>query len=101
MWDVVAVTAFCALAVVVYWNVWRAGAQHVALGEHDNFQTMWFLNWVPYAIGHGLNPFHSSLVNVPFGVNLLDQTSVLLLGLLLAPVTRQWSLGSAKVTHDV
>jgi hypothetical protein len=85
--DVGAVAIFCVLAVVVYGDVWRAGIQNVYVGETDNLQTMWFLNWVPYAIEHGLNPFHSALVNVPFGVNLLDQTSVLLLGLLLAPIT--------------
>ncbi len=78
---------FCGLAVAVYSNFWRDGAPHVVLGQNDMLQTMWFLNWVPYALGHGLNPFHTSLVNIPYGVNLLDQTSVPLLGLLLAPIT--------------
>jgi hypothetical protein len=48
---------------------------------------MWFLKWFPYALTHGLNVFHTNLFDYPQGVNLADNTSVPLLGLLGWPVT--------------
>ena len=43
--------------------------------------------WVPYALGHGLNPLVSTFVNFPQGVNLMWNTSVLLPSFLMSPVT--------------
>ncbi|MGH2928647.1 MAG: hypothetical protein ACRDL8_10635, partial [Solirubrobacteraceae bacterium] len=56
-------------------------------GSADPAQEVWFLAWLPHALGAGLNPFFSHAVFAPRGVNLLDNTSMELLGLLLAPVT--------------
>ncbi|MHB1508369.1 MAG: hypothetical protein ACYCST_05525 [Acidimicrobiales bacterium] len=53
----------------------------------DPFQMAWFLSWLPYALTHGLNIFHTTLFDYPQGVNLADNTSVPLLGLLGWPVT--------------
>ena len=53
----------------------------------DPEQNQWFLGWLPYAIGHGLNPLISQHVLFPDGVNLMWNTSVLLPALLLSPVT--------------
>ena len=47
----------------------------------------WFLAWVPYALRHGLSIFHTGFLDYPLGVNLANNTSVPLLGLLAAPVT--------------
>ena len=51
----------------------------------------WFLEWPAYAIDHGLNPFYSSFLNHPQGVNLLSNTSVTAIGIPLAPIT--WLFG--------
>ncbi|MGH8995716.1 MAG: hypothetical protein ACRDYB_06755, partial [Acidimicrobiales bacterium] len=85
--DGLVVALFCGLAVVCYGELWARGLGHVYLYQNDAVQTMWFLSWIPYALGHGLNPLHSALVNVPHGINLLDQTSSPLLGFLLSPIT--------------
>jgi len=53
----------------------------------DPFQMTWFLAWAPYAISHGLNLFHTNLIEYPYGVNLADNTTVPLLGVLAWPVT--------------
>jgi hypothetical protein len=53
----------------------------------DQFTTVWFLRWIPFALGHGVNPLFTTYGNYPFGVNLLDNTSVPLLGLLGTPLT--------------
>ncbi|HET9078020.1 MAG TPA: hypothetical protein VFN68_13880 [Acidimicrobiales bacterium] len=74
--------------VIAYWHVWahpatvQAGYGTGDLGRYD-----WFVGWVPWALAHGANPFVSHIANVPFGVNLMDDTSVLALGLVMAPVT--------------
>jgi len=52
---------------------------------------VWFLDWPAYAISHGHSLFFSNRVHVPGGINLLDNTSVLALGVVLAPVT--WLFG--------
>jgi hypothetical protein len=46
------------------------------------------LRWTPFALEHGHNPFVTGHLNAPYGVNLLWNTSLLLPGLLFAPVTR-------------
>ena len=51
----------------------------------DFDQTVWFLDWVPHALAHGLNPFFSNALYVPTGVNLAQNTSTPLLGLITAP----------------
>jgi hypothetical protein len=51
-----------------------------------NFYT-WNLRWWPYAIGHGLNPLHATLIGVPHGFTLAWVTSVPPLALLAAPIT--------------
>jgi hypothetical protein len=88
-------TAATALAMVLYllaavavtWDAWSAGpASHMQAGP-DQFTTVWFLRWLPFAIGHGHNPLFTDFGNHPFGVNLLNNTSVLLLGMAGAPVT--------------
>jgi hypothetical protein len=48
---------------------------------------VWFLAYTPAALGHGLNPFFTTALNHPYGVDLLQNTSVELLGLLAWPVT--------------
>jgi len=48
---------------------------------------IWFLAWWPYAIGHGINPFFTTLVWAPDGVNLAWTTSVPAAALPAAPIT--------------
>ncbi|HEV8063319.1 MAG TPA: hypothetical protein VGP46_00750, partial [Acidimicrobiales bacterium] len=54
----------------------------------DPGQTVWFLEWVPWALGHGHNPFLTqSMFAGQGGANLLESTSYLLQSFLLSPVT--------------
>lgn len=65
-------------------GLWRGGV----LGYGPDPVTLtWFLNWWPFALGHGLNPFVTHYVWFPHGFNLAWATSVPLLALLMAPVT--------------
>lgn len=83
---------YLALAVFLWWNVWSTHPTTVtscACGDASLF--LWFLEWPAYAIAHGHNPFFSTALFHPTGINLLSNTSVLGIGVLLAPVT--WIFG--------
>ena len=64
----------------------------------DPIGFIWFLNWWPWAIAHGLNPFISYYVWYPHGFNMTWATSVPVAALRMWPVT--W-LGSAVVSYNV
>jgi hypothetical protein len=86
----VVAVVYLALAVGVYWNVWTTHPTTVSQPGGDQFSNMWFLQWLPFALGHGHNPFFSDFANYPFGVNILVNTSSLFLGMLVSPVTVLW-----------
>jgi hypothetical protein len=46
-----------------------------------------FLEWTPWAVLHGHNPFYTNYQDYPAGVNLAVNTTMPFLGILLAPVT--------------
>ncbi|MGB6453069.1 MAG: hypothetical protein WBH47_01140 [Streptosporangiaceae bacterium] len=85
------------VAVVLYTAVWFATIGHHMLHQvgdahldqlsmDPNFYT-WALNWWPYAIGHGLNPFYSHLVWAPHGHSLAWVTTIPPIALLATPLT--------------
>jgi len=84
---VVVVLVYLALAVAVFWHIWSDHPSSTTLGSGDPFQAAWYMNWWPFALGHGLNPLHTYYSNYPWGVNVLAQTSMATLGILGAPVT--------------
>jgi len=88
-----AAAVYLALAVGTWWHVWAGG--HLAstmtcdCGDPSSFA--WFLEWPAYALTHGHSLFLEARDQVPGGMNLLDNTSVLAIGVVLAPVT--WLFG--------
>jgi hypothetical protein len=59
---------------------------------------IWFLNWWPYAITNGLDPFFTHAVWEPTGFSLMWSTSVPALAILGAPLT---AIAGAVVTFNV
>jgi hypothetical protein len=55
--------------------------------DTDPTAYIWFLNWWPWAIGHGLNPFVSFYVWYPHGFNMTWAAALPLPSLIMAPVT--------------
>jgi hypothetical protein len=53
----------------------------------DAGQFSWYFGWLPFALGHGLNPLVSTYIDYPSGINLLWNTWVPLPALLLWPLT--------------
>jgi hypothetical protein len=64
----------------------------------DSLQFAWFLNWWPFAIAHGLNPFICKYVSFPAGYNFAWATSVPVLALLVWPVTM---LASPVLSYNI
>jgi hypothetical protein len=78
--------------VAMWWQVWSShptSTMTCPCGDPSSF--VWYLAWPAYAISHGHSLFFSAQTHVPGGINLLDNTSVLALGVVLAPVT--WLFG--------
>lgn len=57
-------------------------------GYGDPAQMTWFLAWVPFALEHGMNFFHTNFIDYPGGADLANGTPAPLLGLLSAPITQ-------------
>ena len=64
----------------------------------DSPTYVWFLAWVPYAIGHGWSPYSSGWLNAPFGANLAYPGPPLPWIVLMWPVTA--AIGVVK-SYDV
>jgi len=90
--SITAVVIYVLLAVGLFWPrvPWSSDTLPTGIdgrGFGDPQQMVWFLAWIPYALGHGLNVFHTNVLDFPHGVNLANTTSVPLLGLLASPIT--------------
>jgi hypothetical protein len=96
---VLATAAYAAAAIFVYHRVLFASTSSMpGCNCGDQAQEVWFLRWPLYAVSHGLNPFFSTWMNYPKGVNLAINTSSPLLGLVSAPL--QLTIGTVA-TFDV
>ncbi len=87
-----AAVGYLGLAIGLWSHVWTSHpASTTTCGCGDSSLFTWFLAWPATALAHGLDPFFTTAMGYPHGVNLLANTSEPALGLLLAPVT--WLFG--------
>ncbi|TMG64054.1 MAG: hypothetical protein E6H82_15775, partial [Chloroflexi bacterium] len=87
------------LAVALFSDTWiRPTTSSIGVNSGDPQQFMWFLSWPTFALVHGLNPLFTNYQYYPDGVNLMWNTSVLLAGLVLSPIT--W-LGGPVLSYNV
>jgi hypothetical protein len=83
-----AFAVYLLLSIGLWWQAWSTHPTGVATcGCDDPAFFVWFLAWPAYALSHGHNLFYSTLLFHPTGVNMLSNTSELLIGVPLAPVT--------------
>lgn len=59
----------------------------IGIGNRDTTSFLWYLRWWPYAILHGLDPFHMTKIWYPGGINAAWISSIPAIAILLAPVT--------------
>lgn len=81
--SVLIVTVYLLIGAVAFWPL----NFHYLFGyQTDYIASVWCLAWLPHALAHGLNPFFSNAIFAPVGVNLAQNTSTPLLGLLTTPL---------------
>ena len=95
-----ALLVFIALAVACKLDVWASPLTRVSgvAGQVDSFDAMWFLRWTPFAIGHGISPLTSHYLNYPAGINLMWNTWMPAVSLLVWPIT---ALGGVVLADNV
>ena len=86
---VLAGCAYLALSLALWWRVLPHLRTDTTCGCGDGSLTLWVVKWPAYALSHGLNPFYSSRLFVPRGINMAPNS--LGLGITMAPVT--WLFG--------
>ncbi len=87
-----ALLVYLVLAFAAFASAWRDPfVRGIGIaGDPQSF--MWFLAWYPHAVAHGLNPFFTNFGDYPAGANLLWNTSLPLVSLVLWPVTATWGV---------
>jgi hypothetical protein len=78
-----------ALAVYITYGLWLDPRGHtIAQNVGDQAFFEWVLSYGVYLLGHGANPFFTTLLNAPLGVNLAANTSITVDAILFAPLTK-------------
>ncbi|GGO07701.1 hypothetical protein [Micromonospora parathelypteridis] len=85
--DLAAVLSFVALGLWVTGRLWLEPGSGVRDNQSDQSQFEWMMAHGARVVTHFAYPFHSNQMNVPDGVNLMANTSVLSISLPLTPVT--------------
>ena len=86
--DLLTLLGFLGLSVALFAGAWRAPTSSVAgTGTEDIGIIVWFLRWIPFALGHAQNPLLSTYLNAPHGVNSMWNASMPLAALATWPFT--------------
>jgi hypothetical protein len=71
-------------------------APHAGVGDPAIF--IWWLRWIPYALGRGMDPLYSHFLNARAGASAMWNTSLVTLAVVFAPVTLVFG---APATYDL
>jgi hypothetical protein len=84
---------YLALSALANRGAWAHGIAHSiqTAGGNDVPEEIWFLAQTPWTLLHGANPFVNNWLNAPSGINLMDNTTMPLLGIIGFPIT--WLFG--------
>lgn len=85
------------LSLALWWHVWAHPATVTTCACGDGALTVWVLAWPAHALAHGENPFFSSMLFHPHGIDMAPNS--LGLGTVLAPVT--WLAGPVATVNVV
>ena len=84
----VCVVIYAALAIFEFGSSSGLGSGQLAGHEGaDQISQIWWIAWANFALADGHNPFFSTWQNAPTGVNVVANTSMLALGVLISPIT--------------
>ena len=97
--DLWALAGYVALSVLVLIQLWISPSGRVlAANDDDHGFFLFVLAHGERVLFHGANPLFSDRMNVPDGVNMMANTTVLALSLPMAPVTHFLGAGVALVS---
>ncbi len=83
--------AYLVAGVGLWWGTWSSHpTSTTTCGCGDAARFLWFFQWPAYALAHGHDLLFSTWLFHPGGINLLDDTSVVALAVVTAPVTWLW-----------
>ena len=83
---VAALIVYAGLAFAVFGSAW-IDPRNLSIGSAGDAEIyMWMLGWVPFSVGHALNPLFSNFVIYPQGASLFWSLIPIVPGFLLAPV---------------
>jgi Bacterial Ig domain len=82
----VVVGSYLLLGLVAFWPAFKGFSQQYFATQPDYDLALWYLAWMPHALGHGLNPFLSNAIFAPHGVNLSANAAAPLLGIATTPL---------------
>jgi hypothetical protein len=83
-----AAALYLALSVALWWHAWSISPSgEMTCDCTDAGRMVWYLQWYPFALGHGHALLHSTYQFHPAGFSLLTDTSIPALGILASPVT--------------
>jgi hypothetical protein len=80
--------AYLAIGIAMFWDVLSLSVTRATTCAcSDTSLFAWFFEWPLVALSHGHNPFYSSAMFHPEGINLLSNTSVTAWSFVMLPVT--------------
>ena len=79
---------YLVVALLLTLPLWLAPQPRLLGYGADTAMHLWFLNWFPYAISHGISPFQTTIATHPASVSLLWNNADLVLALLTWPLFR-------------
>jgi hypothetical protein len=86
--DLLVYAGYLAVAVWITSRLWPVGGHHVsAVDANDQAFFEWMLSHGARVVTHFDSPLFTDRINVPTGVNLMANTSILALSIPLAPIT--------------
>src|ERR1700676_1868193 len=76
--SLVGLIGYLSLAIILLARTWFGGQldQRLAGGGSDPLGFVWFLAWLPHALGSGHSPLFTTLLMAPEGANLLNSTAI-------------------------
>jgi len=79
---------YALIALAAYWPIYPGDPSRLpTCACSDPVQAVWFLRWTAFAVTHGHNPWLTTFIDYPRVVNLAQNTTMPLLGLLGLPLT--------------
>jgi hypothetical protein len=82
---------YLAASIGLWWHVWTRGPSSVMTCScTDAGRAVWYMQWSVFALAHGHSLFFSNWLFHPNGFNLLADTSVPAITLVMTPVTALW-----------